>query len=172
VSGAEPARLRVDPISCHAHGLCAELLPELVRLDEWDYPIIDDPAVPPSIRAQARAAVAACPTLALRLEQGRPGQARAARFASAPTELLPPPGRDPSRSPRRYRRRRLLLVVLSTLAVLALLPAGPVADHSWIGGGSVVGEAPPDPGDDPALDRATGPEPLWPTPPPNIESDD
>jgi ferredoxin len=69
VSGAEPARLRVDPISCHAHGLCAELLPELVRLDEWGYPIVDDPAVPPSIRAQARAAVAACPTLALRLDR-------------------------------------------------------------------------------------------------------
>jgi ferredoxin len=61
--------LRVDPITCHAHGLCAELLPELVRLDEWGYPIIDDPTVPLSIRRQANAAVAACPTLALRIDR-------------------------------------------------------------------------------------------------------
>jgi ferredoxin len=60
-------RLTVDPIMCHAHGICAELLPELVRLDEWGYPILDDGPVPPELRSQVRAAVAACPTLALRL---------------------------------------------------------------------------------------------------------
>jgi ferredoxin len=65
------ARLRLKPISCHAHGLCAELLPELVTLDEWGYPIIADPDIPPELRAHARAAVAACPTLALRWEGGR-----------------------------------------------------------------------------------------------------
>ncbi len=59
--------LVVDPISCHAHGLCAELLPELVRLDEWGYPIVDDPAVPSALLSEARAAAVACPTLALRL---------------------------------------------------------------------------------------------------------
>jgi len=36
-----PSRLRVEPITCHAHGICQELLPELIRLDEWGYPIID-----------------------------------------------------------------------------------------------------------------------------------
>ena len=35
------ARLRVNPIMCEGHGLCAELLPELIRLDDWGYPIID-----------------------------------------------------------------------------------------------------------------------------------
>jgi hypothetical protein len=30
-----------DPIRCVAHGLCGELLPEAVRLDEWGYPIIE-----------------------------------------------------------------------------------------------------------------------------------
>lgn len=59
--------LAVDPIRCHAHGLCAELLPELVRLDEWGYPILDDPTVPPALRPEARTAAAACPTLALKL---------------------------------------------------------------------------------------------------------
>jgi ferredoxin len=26
---------RVDPIACDGHGLCAELLPEHIRLDDW-----------------------------------------------------------------------------------------------------------------------------------------
>lgn len=64
----EPVRrkLAVDPISCHAHGLCAELLPELVELDEWGYPIVDGEVAPDLLR-DARRAVRSCPTLALRL---------------------------------------------------------------------------------------------------------
>jgi ferredoxin len=59
-------RLRVDPIACRAHGLCAELLPERIELDEWGYPIIAPDPVTGRLRAEAAAAVAACPTLALR----------------------------------------------------------------------------------------------------------
>ena len=59
--------LRVNPIACHAHGLCAELLPELVDLDEWGYPMLAGGPVPTALVDQAKAAVAACPTLALRL---------------------------------------------------------------------------------------------------------
>ena len=33
--------LRVNPIACEAHGMCAELLPERIALDEWGYPIVD-----------------------------------------------------------------------------------------------------------------------------------
>lgn len=62
------ARLRVDPIACTAHGLCAELLPELVELDEWGYPLVGSDPVPLQLLAHARRAVAACPTLALQLE--------------------------------------------------------------------------------------------------------
>ncbi len=61
-------RLRLNPIACHAHGLCAELLPELIDLDEWGYPILaGGGTVPFALLDQARAAVTACPTLALRL---------------------------------------------------------------------------------------------------------
>ena len=28
-------RLKVDPIACDGRGLCAELLPELITLDDW-----------------------------------------------------------------------------------------------------------------------------------------
>ena len=59
--------LRVNPIQCTGHGVCAELLPELVTLDEWGYPIIDPRPVPLALDRDARRAVAACPTLALRL---------------------------------------------------------------------------------------------------------
>ena len=61
-------RLRVNPITCEGHGLCAELLPELIRLDDWGYPIIDEASVPEDLLALARRAADACPTLALLLE--------------------------------------------------------------------------------------------------------
>ena len=63
-------QLRVNPIQCVAHGLCAELLPEHVRLDDWGYPIIDDELDPSSIE-HARRAAHACPTLALWLESSQ-----------------------------------------------------------------------------------------------------
>jgi ferredoxin len=62
------ARLRVNPIRCDAHGLCAELLPERIRLDDWGYPIIEPRPLPEELLAHARRAVAACPRQALLLE--------------------------------------------------------------------------------------------------------
>lgn len=67
---ADPV-LQLDPIACQGHGLCAELLPELVALDEWGYPIIEPGPVPRELRRESRAAVAACPSLALRLRTSR-----------------------------------------------------------------------------------------------------
>lgn len=64
--------LGVRPIDCHAHGLCAELLPELIGLDEWGYPVITDPDLPPALLKAARRAAAACPTLALKLTRTGP----------------------------------------------------------------------------------------------------
>ncbi len=61
------SRLHLDPAACTGHGLCADLLPELVELDEWGFPIMRTDAVGPDLRPHARRAVTACPTLALRL---------------------------------------------------------------------------------------------------------
>ena len=61
-------RLEVDMLLCDAYGYCAELLPELVELDEWGYPILAA-KVPPERLADARRAAAMCPKLALRLSQ-------------------------------------------------------------------------------------------------------
>jgi ferredoxin len=60
-------RLTVDPIACDGHGLCAELLPERVALDDWGYPIVDPTPIGPDLDAHARRAVATCPLLALSL---------------------------------------------------------------------------------------------------------
>ncbi|HET9690061.1 MAG TPA: ferredoxin [Acidimicrobiales bacterium] len=64
-------RLRVDPIDCAGHGICAELLPERVTLDDWGYPIVDGRPIDGELLAHAKRAAAACPALALRLERGR-----------------------------------------------------------------------------------------------------
>ena len=61
-------KLELDPIACDGHGLCADLLPELIELDEWGYPLIRSGPVPRSLRTGAASAVVACPTLALKLE--------------------------------------------------------------------------------------------------------
>ncbi len=63
-------RLTVDPIACTAHGLCAELLPGTVVLDDWGYPLLPQEALTADVLPYARRAVTACPTLALRLVEG------------------------------------------------------------------------------------------------------
>ena len=70
-------RIRVNPIECLGHGLCAELFPERIRLDEWGYPIINPDDVPRRARG-ARAP-----------RRGRLPDAR----APARSGLTPPPGR-------------------------------------------------------------------------------
>jgi ferredoxin len=64
-------RLVLDPIACEAHGHCAELLPEVIELDDWGYPLIAEDDLPASIEPLARRAVSVCPTLALRLRAAR-----------------------------------------------------------------------------------------------------
>ena len=61
--------LRVDPILCDAYGHCAELLPELIQLDEWGYPIVDGRPIPQELARDTRPAVSSCPRLALFIEQ-------------------------------------------------------------------------------------------------------
>jgi len=62
-------KLRVNPIACEAHGMCAELLPERITLDEWGYPIIDQEPLSPELLEHARRAAQACPTFALMLRR-------------------------------------------------------------------------------------------------------
>jgi ferredoxin len=65
------SELRVDPIACTGHGVCAELLPEWIELDDWGFPIIDEGPLPDHLVAHARRAADACPKLALSLAAAR-----------------------------------------------------------------------------------------------------
>ena len=65
-------RLRVDPILCEANGFGAGLLPELISLDPWGYPILAPGPVPPGLESLARRTVTSCPALALLLEAAPP----------------------------------------------------------------------------------------------------
>ncbi|HXY93417.1 MAG TPA: ferredoxin [Acidimicrobiia bacterium] len=64
-------RLVVNPIKCDAHGVCAELFPEWIRLDDWGYPVIAEGPIPEGLLGHARRAVVACPALALLLVEDR-----------------------------------------------------------------------------------------------------
>ncbi|MGW1028682.1 ferredoxin [Streptomyces sp. NPDC002577] len=69
-TGADTERhLEVDWTACQGHGLCAELLPEHISLDEWGYPLVDSAPVQRAALKRARRAAADCPVLALRLER-------------------------------------------------------------------------------------------------------
>ena len=71
MSRHEQRELHLDPTLCDAHGFCAELLPELINLDEWGYPIFTAGGlvgnVPHALTSAAKRAVTACPVGALRL---------------------------------------------------------------------------------------------------------
>jgi ferredoxin len=62
-------RIVVDPIACVGHGLCADLFPERITLDDWGYPIIDAAAIPERLREHAKRAIEMCPTLALAIRE-------------------------------------------------------------------------------------------------------
>jgi ferredoxin len=73
-------RLRVDWPACKANGVCADVVPALVRRDEWGYPLISVKPVPDSVAKLAERAVSACPTQALRLvEIAQPAASRRER---------------------------------------------------------------------------------------------
>lgn len=59
----------MNPLACDASGLCAELIPERVRLDDWGYPMIDQRPIGEDLIEHAARAVNRCPKLALFLEQ-------------------------------------------------------------------------------------------------------
>lgn len=62
-------RLQVDWILCDGYGLCGDLLPDLIDLDDWRYPLVDSGPVPRKRMHDAQRAVDCCPVKALRLEK-------------------------------------------------------------------------------------------------------
>jgi ferredoxin len=61
--------IEVDWTRCDGHGLCAALVPEVVTLDEWGFPIVAGGGLDAEAEVHARRAALACPALALRVER-------------------------------------------------------------------------------------------------------
>jgi ferredoxin len=66
-AASQRRELKVNPVACAGHGMCIELLPELISADPWGYPIISAGPVPDELLPLAQRAVNSCPTLALLL---------------------------------------------------------------------------------------------------------
>lgn len=93
----------VNPIECAAHGMCAELLPERISLDDWGYPIIDGTALSADLLEHARRAAEACPTFALLLEVRERERERGRRPRRPVAPPPPPTPRDRTRARSRQR---------------------------------------------------------------------
>jgi ferredoxin len=68
--------ISVDRLRCDGRGVCADLFPEMISLDDWGYPIVAPTDLPEHQLRAARLAVSRCPVMALRIarrdgEQGR-----------------------------------------------------------------------------------------------------
>ncbi|ARX83440.1 oxidoreductase [Streptomyces alboflavus] len=82
--GSSGRKLAVDWTLCQGHGLCADIVPELIQLGPDGFPAVAEAAVPRYSEARAQRAVRRCPALALRIEE-----APAAIPAQAPSPGLP-----------------------------------------------------------------------------------
>ncbi|MBA2949203.1 NADH-quinone oxidoreductase subunit NuoF family protein [Streptomyces himalayensis] len=80
-------RLAVDWTLCQGHGLCADIVPELIQLGPDGFPSVAEASVPQYSAARAMRAVRRCPALALRIEEEQPP---APRRSNLP--VLPPGG--------------------------------------------------------------------------------
>jgi ferredoxin len=92
-SGRMSDRLRVDPIGCAGHGLCAEIFPEWIALDDWGYPMIEDAPIPGDLLAHARRAA---PRPPLRPRVSVNGSSSVAQCRSSAQSSGPRPARSRS----------------------------------------------------------------------------
>jgi ferredoxin len=81
------ASLQIDRIACDGRGLCAELLPELIGLDDWGYPIVRPGDIPAALMNTAGLAVEACPVLALRVRTARDRDGAVNRLTAPPRTI-------------------------------------------------------------------------------------
>ena len=73
MSESTQRRLRVNPTLCDGVGYCAEIVPELITLDDWGVPIVDSRTIEDGdLLHHAQRAVTTCPRLALLLEELKP----------------------------------------------------------------------------------------------------
>ena len=75
MSEAVERRIRVNPILCSGFGYCSEIVPELIGVDDWGFPIVSETTIgSDDLLGMARRAVSTCPRLALLIEEKQPDQ--------------------------------------------------------------------------------------------------
>lgn len=65
-------RVIVDRSRCCGYGLCAQLCPEVYKLDENGLVFVDSEIIPGGLEEEAKEGAAACPAEALVLEEIQP----------------------------------------------------------------------------------------------------
>jgi NADH:ubiquinone oxidoreductase subunit F (NADH-binding)/ferredoxin len=136
-AGEQMTRLTVDWTRCRGHGLCARLVPELVRLDEHGYPELLAAPVPFWLARDARQAVEMCPALALRLTTDEPGPVPPPTpVPRGPARSAVPPGPAPRRpqlagrpAPPATRRDRMRAELAGATAWIAAIGGRPPASR-------------------------------------------
>lgn len=68
MSPDEDLRLRVDWVRCNGYGLCSDLVPDLIGLDDWRYPVAPKGPIDPARVHDLQRAIDCCPERALILE--------------------------------------------------------------------------------------------------------
>jgi ferredoxin len=67
------ATLLLNPIACDGRGICHDAAPDLIKLDEWGYPLLPGNGLRVDLTKadlkEAEAATHACPALALHIER-------------------------------------------------------------------------------------------------------
>jgi ferredoxin len=76
MSDSMQRRLRVNPTLSDGLGYCAEIVPELITMDDWGFPVVDArPIEDENLLRHAQRAVTTCPRLALLFEELKPAKA-------------------------------------------------------------------------------------------------
>ena len=65
---ASGLRVVIDKPACCGYGVCAEICPEIYKLDENGIVYVDDPLVPEGLEERAREGADACPQSALAIK--------------------------------------------------------------------------------------------------------
>jgi ferredoxin len=61
-------RIVLNPAECDGFGFCSEIVPDLITLDEWGFPVVVPGPFPAHLDRAARQAVRCCPRRALLLQ--------------------------------------------------------------------------------------------------------
>jgi len=82
------ARLAIDWSRCRGHGLCGQIVPELVQPDGQGYPVMLDMPVPSWLERKAWRAVGMCPELALTVVPADPASLAALSTGAAGSQAV------------------------------------------------------------------------------------